>query len=78
MVTVRLFAALREIAGESFVEADGVRVGEVVQGLCDRYGDRFAAVVQRSTVVVGGEKASLETTLTGTEEVALLPPVAGG
>jgi len=78
MVTVRLFAVLREIAGESYVEADGASVEEVVEALCDRFGERFTAVVQRSTVVVGDEKVSLETPLTGTEEVALLPPVAGG
>jgi molybdopterin converting factor small subunit len=78
MPVVRLFAVLREIAGESFVEVDGGSVEEVVQVLCDRFGERFTAVVQRSTVVVGNEKVALDTPLSGAEEVALLPPVAGG
>jgi molybdopterin converting factor small subunit len=75
---VRLFAVLREIAGDSYVEADGASVEEVVQNLCDRFGERFTAVVQHSTVVVGNEQVALDTPLTGKEEVALLPPVAGG
>ena len=78
MPVVRLFAVLREIAGEPFVEADGGSVEEVVQALCDRFGERFTAVVQRSTVVVGNEQVAFDTPLTGMEEVALLPPVAGG
>lgn len=78
MPVVRLFAVLREIAGEPFVEADGISVEEVVQALCDRFGERFTAVVQRSTVVVDDEQVPLDTPLSGTEAIALLPPVAGG
>lgn len=79
MARVRLFAVLREIAGgESFVDAEGVSVEGVVQSLCDRYGERFTLVVQRSSVIVNGERASLDLALTGDEEVAILPPVSGG
>jgi len=75
---VRLFAVLREIAGASTVEVDGDSVGSVVQALCDRYGERFAAVARVSSVVVDGERASPEASLTGGEEIAILPPVSGG
>ncbi len=78
MPVVRLFAVLREIAGEPFVEVEGSSVEEVVQALCGRFGERFTAVAQRSTVVVGDEQVPLDTPLSGTEEIALLPPVAGG
>ena len=78
MPVVRLFAVLREIAGQPYVEAEGSSVEEVVQALCDRFGERFTAVVQHSTVVVGDERVALDTPLTGTEELALLPPVSGG
>jgi sulfur-carrier protein len=77
-ITVRLFAALRELAGDSRVEASGVTVGEVVRSLSDRFGPRFAEVARAGSVVVDGERASPERTLAGTEEVALLPPVSGG
>jgi len=78
MANVRLFAVLREIAGESEVQADGDTVDEVVQALCDRFGERFTAIVERSQVVVDKETVALDHRLTGGEEVALLPPVSGG
>ena len=75
---VRLFAILRELAGSSHVEAGGSSVEEVVQSLCDRYGDRFTEVVRRSQVVVDGERAHLDQSLAGAKELAILPPVSGG
>lgn len=81
MANVRLFAVLREIAGASGVDVDipaGTAVEVVVQILCDRYGERFTQITQRSSVVVNRERASLDTILDGTEEIALLPPVSGG
>ena len=77
-VTVRLFAALRELAGSSSVEAEGATVGDVVQALSARYGERFEAIARVGSAVVGGERADLATPLTEGQEVALLPPVSGG
>ena len=42
-MNVRLFAALREIAGDPHVEATGHTVGDVVEDLSARYGERFGA-----------------------------------
>lgn len=78
VVKVRLFAALRELAGSGEVEAEGVTVGEIVDALGARYGQRFAAIAGAGSVVVDGERAGRGTELTGDEEVALLPPVSGG
>lgn len=78
LVRVRLFAALRELAGAPEVQAHGESVGAVVEALSARFGDRFAAVAKVGSVVVDGERAGPETPLTGDEEVALLPPVSGG
>ena len=78
MATVRLFASLREIAGASEVEVPGTRLDEIVQALCERFGDRFTAIAERSSVVVDGERVTLDREITGDEEVALLPPVTGG
>ncbi|MEX0991166.1 MAG: MoaD/ThiS family protein [Actinomycetota bacterium] len=78
MTQVRLFAVLRELAGSSEVQADGDTVEQVVQQLCDRFGERFTAIAERSSVVVDGERASLDVELAGGEEVAILPPVSGG
>jgi MoaD family protein len=77
-VKVRLFAALRELAGASEVEAEGETAGEVVAALAARYGDRFARVARAGSVVVDGERADATTRLSPGQEVALLPPVSGG
>jgi MoaD family protein len=79
VVKVRLFAALRELAGSSEVEADGTSVDELVEALSRRYGERFEKIARAGSVVVDGERAGPETALTGgSQEVALLPPVSGG
>jgi molybdopterin synthase sulfur carrier subunit len=78
IVKVRLFAALREVAGASEVEVEGETVGEVVAALSARYGERFEKVARVGSVVVDGERASPDSALSGSEEVALLPPVSGG
>jgi MoaD family protein len=78
IVRVRLFAALREFAGASEVEAEGATVGEVVVALSERYGERFAKVARAGSVVVDGERAAADRALVDGDEVALLPPVSGG
>ena len=78
MVRVRLFAALRETAGASSVEAPGKTVGDVVDVLNERYGERFAAVAAVASFVVNGERAGRQTPIADGDEVAMLPPVSGG
>lgn len=78
VVRVRLFAALRELAGVSEVEAEGATPEELIEALAGRFGERFAGIARAGSVVVDGERASFETPLSGREEVALLPPVSGG
>jgi MoaD family protein len=77
-VKVRLFAALREIAGASWVEAEGSTVAAVVADLTARYGDEFGRISAAGTAVVGGEAAPAGRELGPGDEVALLPPVSGG
>ena len=78
-VTVRLFAALRELAGSSSVEAEGATVGEVVEALSARYGERFAAIAAGGFGRRGRRtRRSPRPPLSEGQEVALLPPVSGG
>jgi MoaD family protein len=77
-VTVRLFAALRELAGSSHVDAQGDTVGDVVEALSARFGDRFAGVARVGSAVVDGERVDASTPLAEGQEMALLPPVSGG
>jgi MoaD family protein len=77
-VRVRLFAALRELAGASEVEAQGSTAGDVVDVLSSRYGERFTQIAAVGSVVVNGERAHRSTPVSAGDEVALLPPVSGG
>jgi molybdopterin synthase sulfur carrier subunit len=78
VVKVRLFAALRDLAGSTEVEAEGATVGDVVDALAVRFGDRFGAIARAGSAVVDGERVDPRTALAGVREVALLPPVSGG
>ena len=78
MVNVRLFAALRELAGASRLEVEGRTAGQVVDELGARFGDRFAQIASVGSLVVNGERASRSTVLADGDELAVLPPVSGG
>ena len=73
-----MFAALRELAGTSRLEAAGRTVGEVSDALSAKHGERFAQIAAVSTFVVNGERATRDTVVADGDEVAILPPVSGG
>jgi sulfur-carrier protein len=77
-IRVRLFAALRELADASSLEATGRTVGDVVDALGAANGERFAQIAAVSSFVVNGDRATRETPLADGDEVAILPPVSGG
>jgi MoaD family protein len=77
-VTVRLFAALRELAGSTHVEAEGATVEAVISALGTRFGERFEQIARSGSAIVNGERADGDHALAGDEDVALLPPVSGG
>jgi MoaD family protein len=90
MVKLRLFAALREIAGskEVEVEGDALSIKEALEQLAARFGDRARGIlfnkqgaVQASVLLlVNGEPASAgpETHVKSGDTVAVLLPTAGG
>lgn len=78
MPTLRLFAGLRESAGQARVEIEGSSVGEVLTAASLRFGDDFQRGLEAANVWVNGEPAGPETGVADTDEIALLPPVSGG
>ena len=78
MIRVRLFAALRELAGTAHLELEAQTVGEAAALLSERLGPKFGQIMASGSVVVGGERVGFERTLSEGEEVAFLPPVSGG
>ena len=78
-VKVLLFASYADALGQSAIELDvapGSTVRDILGTLCAMPGgDRLPP---RPLVAVNQEYASASTTLQGGEEVAVIPPVAGG
>jgi MoaE-MoaD fusion protein len=81
LVSVRLFAMLRERAGTEAVEVEvpeGATVREAVDAVAREHG--LADLIARMPVVmaVNREYASSDSTLAESDELALIPPVSGG
>jgi MoaD family protein len=75
---VRLFAALRDIAGASELELEAPDVSTLREDLSAKFGDEFARILAAGAVIVDCENASPGRSLRPDDEVALLPPVSGG
>jgi molybdopterin synthase sulfur carrier subunit len=78
MARVRLFAALRDLAGASRLEVDAPDVEALVHTLTERFGEEFGRIARAGAVVIDGETADPSRPLDAKDEVALLPPVSGG
>jgi molybdopterin synthase catalytic subunit len=80
VVTVRLFARARDLAGTAAVTVDlpdGATAGDLRRRLADEF-PRLQAVLSRSALAVNDEFAADDWPLPAQAEVALLPPVSGG
>jgi len=78
MATLRLFASVREAAGERSITIDGSTVADVVTEANEKFGEHFAALIPTCKIWVNGEPAEFETAIEPSDEVAILPPVSGG
>ena len=78
MAALRLFAAARDEAGTNRDEFAAATVGELLDRAAARYGTAFGAVLERSQVWCNGEVATRDQPVTPSDEVAILPPLAGG
>lgn len=80
LVTVRLFARLREIAGASEIRRD-VPEAATAGAVWEQVAREFPAMAAYGAIVscaVNEEYARLGTALKEGDEVAFLPPVSGG
>lgn len=78
MAVIRLFASAREAAGTGRDTIDEATVGAVLAEARRRYGEGFAAVLERCKVWRNGEPTTDAEAVGPADEVAVLPPVSGG
>ncbi len=79
MVTVVMFSTARVAAGTSTGEFAGERVGDVLLAAREQYGPAFSSILDHSRVWLNGEAVeSLDAGCSRGDELAILPPVAGG
>ena len=80
LIRVKLFAALRDLAGDEVVEVevpDGATVGELRRVLGTQV-PLARSLLQRSGIAVNLDLAENDRPLQATDEVAVIPPVSGG
>lgn len=79
-VAVRMFAALRDAAGEARTTVEADTVADALRGLQSRYGDTFSRRLEVASVLLDGEPVEAGDTapLAADAELVLLPPFAGG
>ena len=90
MIKLRLFSALREIAGSKEVEVEGeeLAIGEALQQFAQRFGEKARQVLfdkeghlqQSVLLLVNGESAEngAQTRVRSGDTVSVLLPTAGG
>jgi len=78
VVTLRLFASIREIAGVNQIDFDAETVREVVELAVEKFGPDFASILPACRIWVNGNPAKEDDKVFDTDEVAILPPVSGG
>ncbi len=79
-IAVRLFARLRERAGQDVVAVElpaGATVGTLRQLLAEQWPD-VASLIARSAVAVNEGYAGDDLVIESGDDVALIPPVSGG
>jgi MoaE-MoaD fusion protein len=79
-VRLLLFAVLRDITGKSEAElslAEGARAADVWQSMRQEY-PKLAGYAQPPMIAVNEEYATPDTPLREGDELAFIPPVAGG
>ncbi|MCD9153736.1 MoaD/ThiS family protein [Aeromicrobium duanguangcaii] len=77
-VHVRLFAAAREAAGTSETSLEVATLGELLDGLADRFEDLGPVLTRCSVLVEGIRTTDRATVLPPGLTVDVLPPFAGG
>ena len=79
MATLRLFASIKESAGNrGQLDLEAETVEELLKLAGKELGSEFESQIQICRIWLNGEPTELTATIGKNDEVALLPPVSGG
>jgi MoaD family protein len=82
MIKVQFYSHLRAALGVSEAEVEVHTVGEMLRALEQRFGEPFRERIKLCKIYVNGNNVGLgkgrRTRLHADDEVAILPPIAGG
>jgi molybdopterin synthase sulfur carrier subunit len=79
MAGIRFFAAAAEAAGTETTTVDVASIGDLRALLAERHGAEFARILARCSLLVNGTRAADDAVpLSGSDDVDVLPPFAGG
>ncbi len=81
MATLLLFGAISEIAGSKREEIEASTLGELLESVNARFGERFGRALEHCAIAIDGKTVDSVDPATPIEpgsEIAVLPPVSGG
>jgi len=78
MPRVRVFASLRDLAGERVVDVPGASVEDLLRAAGERYGKEFESIARAGSVIVNGARSAPGSAVSEEDDVAFLPPFSGG
>ncbi len=87
IVSVRLYASARELAGTAEDQVEAENLGDLLRKLSDRYGPHFSKLVSRGAgdegmvILLNGRNVNprlSNLSLNQNDEICIFPPVSGG
>lgn len=80
MAAVVMFATARQISGAASCGISGDTVADVLRTASSIYGERFSEVLSYSRIWLNGQPVDRDSdrACNETDELAVLPPIAGG
>ena len=78
MVTLRLFASVKQMAGTGSAILSGETVSDVVEEASKRFGSEFRDMTKNCRIWLNGNPTEIDNPVSDNDEIALLPPVSGG
>jgi molybdopterin converting factor small subunit len=78
MARLLLFGPARDAAGVASATVPGATISDVMAAAEATFGDQFCRILASSKVWLNGDEVDPQASVRDEDEVAVIPPVAGG